>query len=329
MSRQQAAVLEDVQAARERVSAEVPASPLVRYGGEAPCEIYLKLENLQPVGSFKLRGSLNALAQLDERARQAGVWTASAGNMGYALAWAARKLSVPCTVVAPEDAPPVKLAAIRREGAEVFQVSFGDYQRIQNAKQWVAAGIPAPAAVRQGGLVHPFADPAVIAGNGTLGLELLEQLDRFDAVIAPYGGGGLSCGIASALKARRPTVKVFASEVDSGAPLAASLAAGKPVRVPYQASFISGMGAPFVFDEMWPLAQELLDGSIVVSPAEAAEAVRQLAVHNRVIAEGAAGSALAAALKLKGDYRRVVVVVSGGNIDSRTFGAILDGRVPQ
>lgn len=329
MTRQVVVSLTAVQAARivlDRAGLGLP-TPLVPFGGEPAGRIWLKLENLLPVGSFKLRGSLSALNRLPEAPRSFGVWTASAGNMGYALAWAARRMAIPCTVIVPQDAPEIKLSAIRQQGAEVVVVPFAQYQQIQNRKAWTGGGNP-PQALSQARLVHPFADPDVMAGNATIGLEILEQLPEVEAIVAPFGGGGLTCGIAAAVRAVRPEVRVIASEVETGAPLAASLAEGKPVEVSYRTSFISGMGAPYLFDEMWPLAGELLDESLVVGVEETADSLRQLATRNKIIAEGAAGTALAAAQKLGDRCERVVAVITGGNIDLGTYAKILPGGTP-
>lgn len=329
MTAQRAVSLDAVRMARQTLDGIVPATPLVRYNGEAGAEIFLKLENLQPVGSFKCRGAMHAICQLSEHELAGGVWTASAGNMGYALAWSASRMGTPCTVVVPEDAPSIKVQAILGQGAQVVSVPFPIYQQIQSQKQWADNQIPMPEGLHNATLVHPFADPAMMAGNGGIGLEVMEQYPEVDAVIVPYGGGGLSCGIAAALRELRPGLPVFAAEVESGAPLAASLAAGEQVRVEYRPSFISGMGAPYVFDEMWPLAKELLAGSLVVSVAQAAEAVQLLVQHNKVVAEGAGAVALAAALTVQDQYKRIVSVVSGGNIAPEDLSQLLNGALPR
>jgi threonine dehydratase len=279
--------------------------------------IYLKLENLQPTGSFKVRGAGNALLSANPSELQNGVWTASAGNMGQALAWYAKKLKVHCTVLVPDDAPDVKVQAIQNLGANIVKVPFAEYQSVQKEGSHSAM---------KGLLIHPFADEAVMAGNGTVGLEILEDLPDVDVILVPYGGGGLSCGIASAM-ANQPRVKVEAAEVASAAPLTASLAAGKMVEVPYQSSFVSGMGAPFVFPQMWPLASQLLDGSRVVELRQVADAIRMLAERHHIIVEGAGAVALAAALEMK-ETKKVVCVISGGNINSAHLTKILHGELP-
>lgn len=312
--------LTDILAARQRLAGLAVRTPLVRLELEdAPAEIFLKLENLQPTGTFKLRGAANALYALDRAALATGVWTASAGNMALALAWCARRLGVPCTAVVPEDAPLVKLAALQRLGARLIPLPFADYQAVQRTHH---------CPVTAGRLVHPFGDPAVMAGNGIIGLEIVEDLPDVDAVLVPYGGGGLSCGIACAVNAVRPQARVYACEVETAAPLSASLAAGRPVEVPYTPSFISGMGAPFVFPEMWPLASRCLAGALVVSLVQVARAVQLLATHNHVIAEGAGAVAAAAALAGLAPAGKLVCVVSGGNIDPEKLLIILRGEVP-
>ena len=312
--------LADIQAARARLAGTVLHTPLVRLNApDMPAEVYLKLENLQPVGSFKIRAAGNAMLSVDPARLADGVWTVSAGNMALAVVWFAHLLNLTCTAVVPEDAPAAKLAALRRSHARIITVPFADYQSIQRTHAY--PGMP-------GLLIHPFADPAVMAGDGTLGLEILEDLPDVDAILVPYGGGGLSCGIASAVHAVNPRVKVFAVEVTSGAPLTASLAAGHPVEVPYAASFVSGIGAPFTFPEMWPLASRILDGAFAVELAQVAEAVRLQVEWNHVVAEGAGAVALAAALGGKAGGGKIVCLVSGGNLDSNKLVMILNGSVP-
>jgi threonine dehydratase len=232
--------------------------------------------------------------------------------------WAAR-LGIPCRVVVPEHAPSTKLRAVERLGGTVERLPFDDWWQIL-----VDHGQPG----RDDLFIHPVSDPPVVAGNGTIGLEIVEDLPDVDAVVVPYGGGGLSCGIASALRALRPSARVYAAEVETAAPFAAALAAGKPVTAPYAASFVDGIGARSVLAEMWPLARAILAGSIVVSLAEVAGAIRELAERHRVIAEGAGGASVAGALTGKAGSGNVVCVVSGGNIDSGKLAAILEGRTP-
>lgn len=315
--------LKDILSARQRLSDSIVRTPLVKLV-ESP-GIYLKLENLQPTGSFKVRGAGNALLSAKPVELEHGVWTASAGNMGQALAWYAQRLGVGCTVIVPEDAPAVKIQAIARFGAQIRKLPFSTYQEIQKNGFYPEM---------KGLLIHPFADQAVMAGNGTIGLEILEDLPDVNTILVPYGGGGLSCAIAAAVAAyqrvSQPThshpIRIEAVEAATATPLTSSLAAGHAVNVPYQASFISGMGAPFVFPQIWPLARQLLSGSRVVGLEQVAQAIRLLAERQHIIAEGAGAVTLAAALA-KPEIN-VVCVVSGGNIASEYLVRILKGDLP-
>jgi threonine dehydratase len=306
--------LSDARAARERLAGQAIRTPMVRL--EVDGDIHLKLENLQPIGSFKLRGAANAIALAGSEALAHGVWTASAGNMAQGVAWGARSLGIPCRVVVPETAPQAKLAAVERLGAEVVLVSPDEWMEVFRTREH--AGM-------EGLFVHAFSDPDVMAGNGTIGLELLEDLPDVDAVVIPYGGGGLSCGIASVLRALKPDCRVYACEVETAAPLAASLEAGAPVRVEWTRTFVDGIGSPEVFPEMFELARELLDGSLVVSIEEVTAAVRLLAERAHVVAEGAGAVPVAAALSGRAGSGKIACIVSGGNIDAAVLAAILRG----
>jgi threonine dehydratase len=313
--------VEEIIAAHGRIGATGANTPLVRLNlDDAPAEIYLKLENLQPIGSFKLRGAANMLKLTSRRKLADGVWTASAGNMAQGVAWYAREMGLKCTIVVPDHAPEAKLAAIRRLGAQVRKVPAAEWFAI------VLAGHKLEG--MKGFFVHPVTEPAVIAGHGTIGLELVEQLPGLEAVVTPFGGGALSTGIASAVGALKPGVKVYAAEVETAAPLAPSLAAGRPVEVEYKSSFVDGIGAPHLIAEMWPLVSSLLDGSIVVSVEDVAKAIRLLVERNRVVAEGAGGASVAAALTGQAGSGKVACIVSGGNIDTKKLVKILQGRVP-
>jgi len=315
----EAPTLEEIRAARERIAGHAIRTPLVRFELEdAPAAIWLKLENLQPIGSFKLRGSGNAIALQPREALARGVYTASAGNMAQGLAWHARRLGIPCTVVVPEHAPKTKIAAIERFGAKIVRIPFEDWWRVIETHHH--PGIDAT-------FIHPVSDPAVIAGNGTVGLEIFEDLPEVDTILVSYGGGALSSGIAAALSALKPGTKVYACEVSTAAPFAASLAAGHPVSVDYVPSFIDGIGGRTMLDEMWPLASKLLAGSIVVTPQEAAAALRLMVERNHVVAEGAGAVSVAAALTGKAGGGTIACVVSGGNIDLIKLAAILTGEV--
>jgi len=311
--------LDAIEAAAARLAGAILRTPLIRLDVDAPAEIYLKLENLQPIGSFKLRGAGNAMALLEDAQLSRGVFTASAGNMAQGVAWNARRLGVPCQVVLPEHAPRAKLEAIERLGARAVPVPFD---------RWWQVMVTHRHADLEGRFIHPVCDRDVIAGNGTIGLEILEDLPDVDAVVVPFGGGGLSSGIATAIRSRKPATRVYASEVATAAPLFASLAAGAPRDVEYSASFVDGIGGKSVLEPMWPLVRDLLAGSLVVTLEQVAAAIRVLAGRARVVAEGAAATSVAAALEGGAGVGKVVCVVSGGNIDAAVLAAILAGRTP-
>ena len=313
--------LEEIRAAQKRIGGWVMRTPLVRWNGDAPpgIDIFLKLENLQPIGSFKLRGATNAIASAPAARLAGGVYTASAGNMAQGVAWTARRLGIPCAVIVPDQAPAAKLRAIERLGATIEKRSFDQWWR-------VLAEHADP--LRKDFFVHPVSDPAVVAGNGTIGVEIAEDLPDVDAVVVPYGGGGLSSGIACALRSLRPRTKVFAAEAATSAPLTASLAAGEPVVPAYAASFVDGIGSKGLLAEMWPMVRALLAGSIPVSLAEIASAIRMLVERNRVVAEGAGAASVAAALTGSAGKGKIVCVVSGGNIDTEKLATILGGGIP-
>ena len=308
--------LAEIEAARERIAGAAVRTPLLRLHVEAPAEIYLKLENLQPVNSFKIRGATNAVMLAPEKARRTGLVTASAGNMAQGVAWTARELGVPATNAVPEHAPQAKLAAIERLGGRVLKLPYDD---------WWNAIVTSRVDGVEGLFVHPVQDPGVIAGNGTIGLEVLDDLPSPDAVVIPYGGGGLTVGIASAVKALRPGTRIFTAEPATAAALAAAFAAGKPTDVDYQASFVDGSGSRRVLDTMWPQVAPLVDGALSIPVAEVAAAVRLLAERARVIAEGAGALALAAALSGRAGSGRVVCIVSGGNINLSTLAETFNG----
>ncbi len=311
--------LREIQAARERIAGAAIRTPLLRLDADAPAEIYLKLENLQPIGSFKIRGASNAMALTPRSELERGVWTASAGNMAQGVAWNARRLGIPCTVVVPEGAPKTKLAAVERLGGRVVAVPHDEW--FDTFRTHTRDGV-------EGLFIHAFSDEAVMAGNGTIGLEILEHLPEVDTVVVPYGGGGLVSGIASALRALRPATKIFAAEVATSTPLTTSLANGAPTEVQSTRTFVDGIGGPRVFPEMFALARELLDGSLVSSLDEVAGAIRLLVERARVVAEGAGAASVAAAIAGRAGSGRVVCVVSGGNIDAATLATILEGRTP-
>ncbi len=313
--------LEAIRRARDVIAGTAVRTPLVRLHVDAPAEIYLKLENLQPIGSFKLRGAYNAIRQAPAEVLRDGVVTASAGNMAQGVAWAARELGVPATIVVPEHAPQTKVAAIERLGGRVLKVPFERWwQAIEESRYEEVPGF----------FVHPAADDLVMAGNGTIGLEVLEDLSDVDAILVPIGGGGLLAGIASAVKQLRPETRLYGVEPETAAPLNATLAAGGvSTPIEYTASFVDGSGSKVLLPAMWQLIRPLVDGALVASLAETADAIRLLAERVRVIAEGAGGLAPAAALAGRLDgARKVVCIVSGGNIDLDRLRTILAGGVP-
>jgi threonine dehydratase len=312
--------LDEIRAAQERTRGAVVRTPLVRLDtDDADAQIYLKLECLQPIRSFKLRGAFNAMKKAGKDALTEGVWTSSAGNMAQGVAWSARYLGIPATVYCPNTAPRTKIANVQRYGGNVIELSVEEWLDIfRNRRREGAKGV----------FIHPFSDPNVMAGNAVAGLEILEDLPDVDAVLVPWGGGGLCCGIASAIKALRPQAKVFAVEIETGAPLAPALAAGKPVEVPFTPNFVDGIGTPFVNLEMFELAGQLIDGALVVNKEQTAAALRLVVERNRVVPEGAAATSVAAALAGMAGGGKIAAVLSGGNIDVKTLVTILEGGVP-
>jgi threonine dehydratase len=313
--------------ARKHVYEAAIRTPLVRLNYDrldydrrnhnGPAEIYLKLECLQPIGAFKIRGAYNAVRLLPEQQRRRGVWTVSAGNAAQGVALAARKAGVPCKVLVIDTAPATKLEAVRRLGAEIVKASYDEC--------WKALADRAHPAM-DGAFVHPFEDDEFIAGNASAGLEILEDLPDVDAIVAAFGGGGLSCGIAAAVKERGSRAKVYASEPETAAPFAFSLAAGSAQKFPnWQASWVDGCGGKSVFPRMWAIAHHLLAGSIVCTLEEVRQAMRIVAERNHVISEGAGACAVAAGLSGKCGSGKIVCVVSGGNIDLSVFSGLVNG----
>jgi threonine dehydratase len=295
--------LRAIRAAREAIAGSAIRTPLVRLN--APGEIYLKLENLQPIGSFKIRGAANAIAHMSSDDLRDGVVTASAVNMAQGVAWRARELQIPCTVIAPETAPKTKIDAIERLGGRVLKVPYDAWWRAFEERRYPGV---------EGAFIHAFDDINVLAGNGTIGLEILEDLPDVHTIIIPWGGGGLACGIASAVRELKPSTKIFAAEVSTAAPLSVSWKAGSPQFIEPERSFVDGIGGKSVFPQMFELAKRLLDGVLVAAPSEVAAALRLMAERNRIIAEGAGAAPVACALNSTPDGK-VVCIVSGGNID--------------
>jgi threonine dehydratase len=309
--------LREIEAAQQRIADQAVRTPLVRLPvDDAPAEIYLKLENLQPIGSFKIRGATNAIRLAGDHAAAKGLVTASAGNMAQGVAWAARSLGVKATIAVPEHAPEAKLQAIARLGGEVLKLPYDDWWNVIETSR--VDGV-------EGLFVHPVQDEGVMAGNGTIGLEILEDLPDPDAVVIPYGGGGLTVGIASAIKAKRPQAKIYTAEPATGAALHAAFQHGGPTDVDYQPSFVDGAGSRHVLGPMWPRVEPLVDGALTVSIERAAHAVRTLAERAHVIAEGAGALATAAALAGDAGNGKVVCIVSGGNINPAKLAEILEG----
>jgi threonine dehydratase len=308
--------IDDVRAARDRIAGSATRTPLVRLAADAPIEIHLKLESLQPIGSFKLRGATNAIRSLPRAALEHGVYTASAGNMAQGVAWGARELGIPCTVIMPDSAPRTKVDAVERLGASILFVPYDEWwQALANHGR---AGIP-------GTFIHPVANRDVMAGNGTIGLEIAEELPDVDAILVPFGGGGLVSGIGTASRTAAPRAKVYGCEVATATPLTAALAANAPVMVERTPSFVDGIGGRGVLPEMWPVLRPLIDGALVASLKEVSDAVRLLVERARVVAEGAGATPVACAVARPPAGRKVVCVVSGGNIDSKTLIDVLAG----
>jgi len=291
------------------VRVELPTSA----GTRAP-DLYLKLELLQPIGSFKIRGATNVIRQLPPDVLRQGVWTVSAGNAAQGVALAARKAGARCSVMVMDTAPQTKIGAIERLGATIVRATYDECWKTVEAHR---------SDRMTGHFVHPFDDDRFIAGNGTAGLEILEDLPDADAIVAPLGGGGLLSGIAAAVRELKPDTRIFAAEPETAAPLSVSLAAGRPIYFEnWRASFVDGAGGKSVLDTMWPLLSQL-DGSVVVSLEQVAQAMKMAAERAHIIAEGAAGCAIAAAMSGRCGSGKVVAVVSGGNIDLPKFASLV------
>ena len=309
--------LADVEAARGRIAGTILRTPLVRLelGAGFP-DIRLKLENLQPINAYKLRGAANAVAMLSDAERARGVWTISAGNAGQGVAYAARKAGVPCRVVVIETAPASKLERMKALGAKLVLVSYDRAWKALEERSY--PGI-------EGTFVHPFDDHNFIAGHGTMGLEILEDAPDTAAIIASVGGGGLVTALGSAIKALRPEIKIWAAEPETAAPFARSFAQKSPQQFgEWKASFVDGAGGQSLFPRMWQRMAPVTDGAIVVSLEETRRAMRLMAEKARVIAEGAGALPLAAALTGKAGDGPIVAIVSGGNVDLKAFCALID-----
>ena len=312
--------LSEIREARKRIEKTIVRTPLVRLelGPKFP-DIRLKLENLQPINAYKLRGAANAVAMLPESARKRGVWTISAGNAGQGVAYAARQAGVPCTVVVIDAAPESKIERMRALGAKLIPVPYEvAWQALEDRSYPGAAGT----------FVHPFDDHNFIAGHGTMGLEILEDAPNTTAVIASIGGGGLITGVGSAIKALKPDVEIWGVEPETAAPAALSFEKGSPqVFENWTSSFVDGAGGRSVFPRMWERMKSVVDGYLVVTLEETKKAMRLMAEKARVISEGAGAMPLAAALSGKVGQGPIVAIVSGGNIDMKKFCELIGASV--
>jgi len=316
-----APTVDDVYAARRRIAPYVLRTPLIPLASSSPRKrIYIKCENLQPYGSFKIRAAFNAIMSADAHDLKRGVVTASAGNFGQGLAAAAKALGVKVTALVPDTAATTKVKALERLGVNIVPLAFAEWWKV------IESRVVDP---KFGHFVHACADPFVVAGNATIALEIIEDLPDVDAVLVPVGGGGLIGGIGSAFRALKPNVKIVACESEASEAVALALKEGRPVRVSHRPTFIDGMGAPVVLDSMWPLLRQVVDGTARVSLRDVADAIRFLAASHHLIAEGAGAAPLAAALSGQVGDGKVVAVVSGGNLDARHLQTILDGGVPE
>ncbi len=311
---------DDVTAARGNIRGFAVRTPLLKLSADLPgVNIHLKLENLQPLGSFKIRPAVNVLKTMDRERLRRGVLTASAGNFGQGLAFAAREIGVPATVVVPEGSAATKAKALVELGARVIRLPFDEWWTVLTTRRFAG---------EEAVFIHPVAESAVIAGNATIGSEILEDQPDIDAVVAPFGGGGLACGIGSVMRRLKPAVRMIAVESQAAQPAAAALQAGRPVTVPHQQSFVDGMGSTTVLEEMWPLVRETLDQAVCVSFAQITDAIRILAARHHVIAEAAGAASVAAAMAGLAGAGTIACIVSGGNIDGSKLGRIINGENP-
>lgn len=313
-------LLAEIEAARARIGAYLPRTPLVPFVLDLPDRrIFLKLETFSPVGAFKLRPALNALLSRDRQDLAKGVATASSGNMAYGMAWAAKALGVPMAAYMYSGAPQTKIDGVRRLGGDVRFISMETWWRyIIDAERPDLAEL----------LINPVADQAVLDGNGSIGMEILEDLPDVDVVLTPYGGGSMTTGVASAVKALKPAAKVLAVEDENAAPVTAALAAGRIVEIETRPSFIKSIGGPSLLPQIWPVVSELIDGAVTVSLDQVTEAMRLLFAKAKVVAEGAGAASLAAALSSDSARGNVVCIVSGGNVDAEAYRTVLAGGIP-
>ncbi len=311
---------EEVAAARDNIRGFAVRTPLLKLSADIPgVNIYLKLENLQPLGSFKIRPALNVLRTMDREHLRRGVLTASAGNFGQGLAFAAREIGVPATVVVPDGSAATKAQSLAELGAKVIRLPFDEWWTVLTTRHFAG---------EQGMFIHPVAESAVVAGNATVGAEIIEDMPDFDAVVVPFGGGGLVSGIGSVMRRQKPHVRMIVAESEAAQPAAAALTHGRPTHVPHIQSFVDGMGSTTVLEEMWPLIRETVDQAVCASFAEITEAIRLLVGRHHIIAEAAGAASVAAAMAGRAGKGNIICVVSGGNIDAPKLGAILNGQRP-
>ena len=310
----------EVRAARANIAGIARRTPLWRLDADVPgANIYLKLENLQPLSSFKIRAAVNAMKSKDPDSLKSGIVGASAGNFGLGLALVARQMGIAATIVAPDTAAEAKTDALRALGATVIRVPFPDWWQVLMTRRFEGA---------RGVFFHPVAEQAVVAGNATIASEILEDLNDIDTLVVPFGGGGLIGGIGSVMRRMKPKARMLAVEAETARPAAAALKAGHPVKVTHTPSFVDGIGSGMVLEEMWPLIRQNVDAALSVSLKEIAETIRLLALKHRVIAEGAGAASVAAALSGRAGKGNIVCVISGGNIDAAKLAAILSGHDP-
>jgi len=310
-----APTLDEIRAAANLLAPYIVRTPLLRLNvPDTPNELFLKLENLQPIGVFKVRSMGNAMLSAGEDALQSGAYTASSGNAGLGLAWMAQHLDIPATVYAPRSAPAAKLDAVRDYGASVQLLDDDEWwQIIQNGGHPKDPGL----------YVDAVRSSAALAGNATIGLEIIEDLPDVDSIFVPFGGGGVACGISSAIRAIKADARIIVAESDAATPVTAAFEEGRPVSVAMQPSFISGAGAPSVLAEMWPLVSKLVDGTVVTPVSEVAAAVKLMFEKNQVVAEGAGAIPVAGALANRAGFGKTVCVITGGNIDPNVMAKIL------
>lgn len=311
---------DEIAEARVRIAPHVPRTPLVRLDlGLAGRQIFLKLETFSPIGAFKLRPALNAVLSRDPSVLRNGVAVTSSGNMAYGMAWAARLVGVPMVAYMYRGAPQTKIDGVRELGGEV---------RFVSAETWWDYIVDADRPDAPELLINPVTDQAVLAGNGTLGMEIIEDLPEVDLVLTPYGGGSMTTGVASAVKAGSRHARVFAVEDECAAPVSAALEAGRIVTIETRPSFIKSIGAPSLVPQLWPVARELIDSAIAVSPTQVTDAMRLLFRKAKVVAEGAGAASLAAAISRPDLKGNIVCVISGGNIDASAYSVVLGGGIP-